>query len=153
MQVLLRPRSLDIGGNTYPLQNIARVGIWKYTFEANTHYKWALALGILALICFSAGDVGVLFGLLSAAGSGALMWKSMAVDDTHLYSLRLETSGSPTDAIFSHDIGAVRNLRDQIVDHMEEPEAAPTTIDLGHTFISGDQVNVGGHNNVGKAVS
>lgn len=154
MDLTLRNRSLDIGGQTYPLQAIARVGIWHYTIAKTTYYKPAAVVGFLGLLLAASGEAGaVVLGVLMLIGAGALCYVSLERKDKDLYSLRLETAGSPRDALYSEDRNAVVDLRDKIVDHMERPSEQTITMNLGDTFINGDQVNMEGAGNTGKVVA
>lgn len=151
--VTFRKRSLDIGGQTYPLQSIARVGVWKFTVAAVTHYKVVIGLGLFGLILVSSGEVAaVLIGLFVLVLAGWLGWESISAKDKEVFSLRLETAGSPRDALYSYDRSAIIDLRDQVVGHLEEPTENQVTIN-NPSFLLGDQINVEGFGNTGKIVA
>ncbi len=163
MRAELRANSLDINGQTYPLQNIARIGITEHTRNWKRHIRpivvalvLVFVVGALGLMSGANGPalvaaVLVVFFLLRAAYKFVILRGDKAF---RYYSLNIETAGAPHGALFSKDVTAIRALRDQLVSHVEEPPDQAISINLdASTFIAGDQVNVEGKKNIGKLVN
>jgi hypothetical protein len=149
LDLVVRARSIDIGGQTYPYSNISRVGTWEYQKPWLGHAVKAGCLGMLGLPLVVAELFVIALPVLLAAGFFG--WRAYNAFNFHYYSLRLETAGVHSDAIFSKDRQAIIDLREQVVDLIDSPPETGMIINLPqNTFVSGDQINVVGDHNTGK---
>lgn len=147
MEVVIRTKSIDMGGQTYPFQGIARVGTWEHS---KSWKRYAYGTIVALFFGISLFDSVPVLGLLALLGAAYFGWKAYEAKNFHYYSLRLETGGAPRDAVFSKNRQSIHDLRNQLVSAIDSPPLEAVVIN-DPTFVNGDQINVDGSQNIGKA--
>jgi len=153
-------RILWVGGDAYPLHNIARVQpstlvprrgpmLWDYFKEI---VRWVL-LGIAAVVV-----IGLFwFGSNSLLGLVAVIVLVLIVVSTikliaklrTFYALVIETAGMPYTALVNPDSNLVTRLVHQITDAIDNPQAEWQILVVNHI---GDKIFQFGDYNMGKVV-
>ncbi|HEY3873279.1 MAG TPA: DUF6232 family protein [Actinocrinis sp.] len=159
INVVVSKRVLWIGGEAYPLSNIARAQALRLTNAGRGKTVWRNALGIVGWL--------VLWGIASAIiGSGvgvavaALVAVALIIRNVlriireltkpDLFALVLETSGAPHRALVTDDGDLVVRLVRQIMDAIDNPEAFfEMHVNQYHY---GDNLTQVGDHNIGKAM-
>jgi hypothetical protein len=174
INVGVRQGILWIGGEAYPLHNIARVqavelaprrGRAVGTFVKEILVWAALGAGGIVALRFAelrGSEVETFTGYI-AIGALALALISMirllvALARRTFYALVIETSGTPHTAVISPDEALLNQLVHQIMAAISNPRDPRTQFDrkiehhhhYGHTYFGGQHVTMqGGSNNVG----
>ncbi|MFG2979629.1 DUF6232 family protein [Streptomyces sp. NPDC048258] len=162
IQVRVSKRVLWIGGEAYPLQNIARATTWRIDPErgraVGQFIKSMLTLGILTVIAFAAlqgvaGDQlmnGVTFAALALAAFFLYRLISVLTTRTY-YALVIETSGTPRTLLASADQQEVQQLVLDIMEAIDDPHAdfsrPINTYNIGQI---GDNYHASGRGGVGR---
>ncbi|MFI6084014.1 DUF6232 family protein [Streptomyces sp. NPDC051217] len=160
IQVQVSRRVLWVGSQAYPLQNIARAStletvinrgaaIWSFV---KAFLTWGI-LGVVVSAALSAGGdetsgyvtwvVAIVLAIL--AYKAFLLIRVLSTPT--LYSLVIETAGSPNHALTSDDRDLVIRIVHDIMDAIDNAEAA-FTYNVKHYH--GDVIKQIGNNNVGK---
>ncbi|MFY1635769.1 DUF6232 family protein [Solwaraspora sp. WMMB335] len=136
VQVGVRNRTLWVGGEAYPLHNIARVHAREWTpdrgaavreFAKNVAKPIAAGMFALVLLACLGGDAvpgTVYVGLFLLVG-GIVTVRAVQliryVSQQNRYALVVETAGSPHAALVSTDRNVVLGLVGQVVEAIDNP--------------------------------
>ncbi|MFB7463915.1 DUF6232 family protein [Streptomyces sp. NPDC056224] len=162
IQVRVSKRVLWIGGEAYPLQNIARATTWRIDpargQAVGRFIKSMLTLGIvtaIAVVVFQgvASDGlknGVTFAALALAALFLYRLVSVLTTRTY-YALVIETAGTPRTLLASGDQQEVQQLVLDIMDAIDDPLAdfsrPVNTYNIGQI---GDNYTASGSGGVGR---
>lgn len=165
---------LWVGGEAYPLHNIARAttiriepdrkaAVWRFI-------RYAVILAILTVAAFAVSDRvdwsggeygneqdvmrGVTIVVLVLAAAFTIQLCLVLAMRTY-YALVIETSGTPRAVLVSADPREVGGLVYQITDAISNPQAASFRTEITNFYNShiGDKINqIGGVGNTGKRV-
>lgn len=160
IQVQVSRRVLWVGSQAYPLQNIARASTLE-TFVNRGAAVWAfvksvLRWGVLGSIGWAALSLGgddtsdiriVMIAVVLAVLAYKLFRLVRVLSTPTLYSLVIETAGSPNHALTSDDRELVIRIVHDVMDAIDNAEAAFT---YNVKNYHGDVIKQIGDRNVGK---
>jgi hypothetical protein len=163
INVRISRRVLWIGGDAYPLQNIARAQTLQVTPPRETPIReyiksvagWVfLGIGVTIVLNIASMHASTLVGLLWLAILAALVVRTFKLISAlrnrkqTYYALVIETAGTPNTALVSPDSGVVFELVQEIMAAIDNPQAEysqqVTNVHLG------DKITQFGNDNVGK---
>ncbi|GAA1279419.1 hypothetical protein GCM10009677_37360 [Sphaerisporangium rubeum] len=153
VQVRISEGVLWVGGEAYPLRNIAHVG--QRVLEVNKGAAWK-RFSIRVLITLLAGLILSAFSdtlaLIVILGVTALLiWRLVTVlNQPPLHGLVINTSGTQRDAVWSTAASEVAHLVHEITKAIGHPDSAQMVINVAHA-VQGDYIQQYGSGSIGKA--
>jgi hypothetical protein len=165
VEVRISRHTLSVGGQIYPLRNLARIQCWKRvpdkTKIAYRVLRPALVVlfalvGINILVSVADGvappwlrTLNVLAGLATAGITGLRF--AIGVLRRPEYLMLLETTGYPIGVLSSPRRETIEDLVQKVAGAIESPPTSPIVTYLSNVVV-GDQINQSGDSPIGKVV-
>jgi Family of unknown function (DUF6232) len=143
VQVRISEGVLWVGGDAYPLRNIARVSSKAYVFDRSA-----------AISRFVKVTIGLLILTAIVAAIKPFLVAYRLAQDLNipsLYALFVETAGNPQAALTTTNGALVNRLIEEITSAIGHPQTAELQpISVSNFYDIGDKFTVSGSGNVGK---